>query len=63
MTKTEARKKYGVDAEDAKRLECALCTLADFDGPVQGALLDNGSSDHSVGEVCAAIRKIIGGDE
>lgn len=63
MTKIEARKKYGVTGKDARRLERALCTLADFEGVVKDALTDGGIGDHAVGEVCAAIRKIIDGDE
>ena len=63
MTKKEARAKYGVSGKDAKRLERALCTLADFEGPVKDALTDDAVNDGAHRDVCAAIRKIIDGDE
>lgn len=63
MTKAEARKRYGIDGNGAKRLERALCTLVDFEGAVKEALTDGGISDHAVGDICGAIRKIIDGEE
>jgi hypothetical protein len=58
----EQLKEYGVSRRDAARLERALCTLADFEGPIKQALTAGGGTDLSLGDVCDALRRIVDGD-
>ena len=61
--KREALAKYGLNGNDAQRLERALCTLADYEGPVRQALSERALDPRAVSEVCAAIRRILDGVE
>lgn len=50
-------KSLGLDGKDAKRIERALCTLADYEGPIKQAGR-TGNFAHAHADVCAALRKI-----
>ena len=51
--------KFGIDSRQARRLEHALCALADNEGPVGDALSDRGLSRQAVHDVCDAIRHLV----
>ncbi len=59
----ERLKKYGLGPHDVIRLERALCTLGDYEGPIKKALAEchggGGERDHS--NVCAALRRLVDG--
>jgi hypothetical protein len=62
MAKTARAKwyaKFGVGAADARRLERALCTLADFESPIKLAMAEKGARDWGLHDVCDGIRHII----
>jgi hypothetical protein len=60
----EHLKEYGVTKKDALRLERALCTIVDLEGPLGKALADIAtSSTSSLHYMCDAIRLIIDGKE
>ncbi len=60
----ERLKKYGLEPCDLIRLERALCTIADYEGPIKKALAEGhgggGERDHS--NVCDALRRLVDGD-
>jgi hypothetical protein len=56
-------KRYGLEPRDLIRIERALCTLGDYEGPVKTALSEiglgaSGYQDHA--HVCAALRRLVG---
>jgi len=55
--------KYDVGRREARRLESALCTLADFEGSVKKALVELGHSDHALHDMCDALRLIVDGEK
>jgi hypothetical protein len=54
---------FNIDARGARRLEHALCALADNEGPVADALVARGHSKQALHDVCDAIRLIVDGPE
>lgn len=54
-----------VKAKDRKKLERALCTLADYEGEIKEALRDlgQGGSDWDLHRVCDALRLLVDGEE
>jgi hypothetical protein len=48
-----------------RRLEAALCTLADYESELTDALSEvgDGASAHDLGHVCAALRLLVDGEE
>lgn len=66
MTMRDWYQKHGIDMHEARRLERALCTLADFEGQIKSVLRDeigDGASDHDHAHVCAALRHLVDGWE
>lgn len=54
--------KYNLGKRDARKLELALCAIADFEGSVKKALIELGHSDHVLHDMCDALRLIVDGD-
>ena len=58
----ERLKRYGLGPHDIIRLERALCTLGDYEGPIKKAMAEGrgggGERDHA--NVCAALRRLVG---
>jgi hypothetical protein len=50
----------GLSGADAMRIERALCTLADFEGPIKaaGSKLGRGNFAHAHADVCSVLRAI-----
>lgn len=65
MQRAKWLKQYGLTPADARRLERALCTLADFEGTVKRALADSGArnGDWAHVNVCKALRHVVDGHE
>jgi hypothetical protein len=58
----ERLKKYGLEPHDVIRLERALCTLGDYEGPIKKALAEihGGRIEQDHANVCYALRRLIG---
>jgi hypothetical protein len=60
----ERRARLHVTGNDLRRLEHALCTLADYEGLLKRTLREvgDGASDYDHMHVCAALRRLVDGD-
>jgi hypothetical protein len=55
--------KYGLEPRDKQRLERALCTLADYEGPLKQVLCGEiGGHENDHARVCGALRWIVDGE-
>lgn len=65
MLKGEWWKEHGINAKEARRLESALCTIVDNNGPLRTALLAQQASniERSLWNICDAIRYLVDGWE
>ena len=59
----ERLKKYGLGPHDVIRIERALCTLGDYEGPIKKAMSEcrPTSSGLDYTNVCAALRRLVDG--
>jgi hypothetical protein len=55
MENREWVKSLGLNGNDARRFDNALCTLADFEGPIKKLLA---GQEHCHREVCHVLRKV-----
>jgi hypothetical protein len=57
-TKPDGRTRH---ARDRRRLENALCTLADYEGVINRALVHRGNHEHELQNTILALRDLIDG--
>lgn len=55
----DRQKEHGITEEAAHRLELALCTLGDFEGPLKDVLVKLFGTQQGHTQVCAAIRHLV----
>lgn len=54
-------RQHGLKRADATTLLRALCTLADYEGPIKRALKDLGHSEWDFHNTCDALRRLVDG--
>jgi hypothetical protein len=50
-------------AKQRRRLEQALCAIVDNEASVTDAMIELGTSERGIGEICRALRLIVDGEQ